>query len=858
MNAPQSATARKKTAVKSDLDPRVARLKEKMLTAPYEICMARAKYFTRSYRQTAGRDPAIRNALALKLTLEQQKISIYEDEYLSGSKTEKYLAGPLSVERGDFLRTLQMEMDFLEKKRRPFFIEDEDKRIFREEVLPYWDGRTVRDRKAASWQKMGLVDTGLLRTPLRLPDDIRFVRSVKKRAEQLIGAAREQHLSFGSIRNLIALRNELAFNNPTPAVYCFDVQGHLTLGVDKAVKYGFNAIIEQAAERRLRLQKEEPENQRGAAFLEAVIISLKAAIDYAARFVALAEQLAAKTNDADEKARLLKIAHHLRRVPAEPPRTFHEALQAVWFTEAVGEIQYGTHDVFGQGRIDQILYPLYKQDIAQGQLTEDEAIALVQEYFIKLTANVEPIPELGQEANATLANSQHCVVIGGRGRDGADATNELSFLALTAYERMGGSANQLCVRISDDTPSSFLERTLEVFRTISGIAIYNDETIEKSLLADGFALEDARDYTITGCVETCGQADTHGCVGGHEIVLPAILSLAMTNGHEPAPAPGQQRGFKSGRPDSFDSYDKFISGFRRQLAHQIEVLVKATAAKDEAYQELLPAPYVSALMGDCIENATDIVSGGSRYNFTSIDVRGLATVVDSLLAVKEIVYDNREMSLPQLNRILHDNFAESSILRGRIINKLPKYGAGEEIADKLALDIIDWIFEEMCKYRNNRGGKYRGCYYSYGNHVIDGLFLGATPDGRLAGEPISNGVAPSNLVRRSGSALDAMKAVAQFPPEKISSGISLNIRFHPKFIENDRGLKAACSMVKTYFALGGMHLQPNIVSTETLRAAQEDPAAYRDLIVKVAGYSAYFTDLGRSIQDDIIARTEFQ
>ena len=835
-------------------------MKTRLLDAPYEICMARALHFTRSYRETEGMDPCLRNALALKRTLERQKIAIEPDEFLAGTKTEKFLAGPLSVERGDFLRSLQLELDVLHLKLRPFRITREDRALFLEEVLPYWRGRSVRDAKARAWEERGLIDTGggPARGLRRWAGGAAFVRHVGAGGlRKLLGANLRAPITVGRLRTLGELRHELARNNPTPAVFCFDVQGHLSLGIDKVVTEGMGAVIGRARERLERLMREEPGNVRGRSFLEAAVISLEAAVRYAGRFAGLAAQTARRTDDPGEKRRLALIARHCRRVPGGRPRTFHEALQAAWIAQVVGEIQYGTHEVFAVGRADQYLYPFFRADIDAGRLGREEAVALLQEFFLKLTANVEPIPEVGMETNGVLGNSQHCVVIGGLAPDGSDATNELSMLMLEAHERMKGAINQLSVRFHGGSPAPFVRRTVEVFRRTNGIAVYNDDVIVGALEADGLSREDARDYCVVGCIETSGQSDTHGCPGGHELVLPAVLMLALTRGRVPPAAPGQQRGFDGGDPLACGSFENLIALFRRQLARQVRVLVDATACKDEAYRMLLPAPYVSALMDDCIEKAADMTAGGARYDFTSVDVRGLATLVDSLAAVRAFVYEKREVTLGGLVGACLRNFDGQEVLRQRLLHRAPKYGAGDAVADALALDVIGWIHDEVRTARNVRGGRYRVCFYSYGNHVIDGIMVGATPDGRRRGEPISNGVSPSDTFAPTSGPAGPLRAVAAFPPAKVSSGVSLNMRFHPSFLRTEQGVDTFAALVRTYFRLGGMHLQPNVVSTEVLRDAQRNPGKHRDLVVKVSGYSAYFTDLGRSIQEDIIGRCEF-
>ena len=787
------------------------------------------------------------------------KIFISPDERLAGNATGKFLSCPLSVERGDFLRSLQFEMEVLPLKQRPFTITDADKRAFYDEVVPYWDGRTVRDIKARAWEAGGLIRTapGLRNGIAAAVDAVRYGRYVGRAGlRAMAGAGLKARLTPRRLRTLHRLRYELARNNPTPAVLCFDVQGHLSLGVDTVVRRGMRAIIGDAKRRLKRLDREGGTPAQRA-FLEAAILSLEAAINFAGRHADLADRMAGEAAAPAERARFLAIAAHCRRVPASRPRTFHEALQAAWLALVVGQIQYGTHEVFAVGRADQYLWPFYRADLAAGRLTRAGARALLQEWYLKLSQSAEPIPEAGMETNAVLGNSQRCVTIGGLDGAGRDATNDLSFAMLEAHDGMRGAINQLSVRVHPGTPPAFLRRAAEVFRRANGIAFYNDAAIVPALRADGMRAADARDWCVVGCIETSGQSDTHGCPGGHEIVLPSVLSLALTRGARPPPAPGQMRGHDSGDPASFTTFDALVAGFRDQLAHQIRVLALATAGKDLAYKGALPAPYVSALMDGCIARATDITAGGARYDFTSVDVRGLAPLVDSLMAIRTMVYERRVVSLTELLRALDDDFAGHEALRARILKEAQKYGNGDPAADAMARDVIEWVHAEAVRYKNVRGGAFRVCFYSYGNHVIDGLMLGATPDGRRRGEPISNGVSPSNLAPPAAGPAGPLRAVASFPAEKVSSGVSLNMRFHPGFIATARGLDTFASLVKTYFDMGGMHLQPNVVSTETLRDAQAHPERHRDLIVKVSGYSAYFNDLGRAIQEDIIARAEF-
>ncbi|MCG2796747.1 MAG: hypothetical protein L6427_12975 [Actinomycetia bacterium] len=841
--------------------PRIKRLKERLTRAPYEICLERARRFTESYRETEGKHPALRNALALKATCENQPVHIYADEWIVGNKTDKYLAPVLAPERGDSLRALQLEMDILADKDRPFTITPEDRREFLRETLPYWAGECLRDRKGRNWMASGIIEPvrgNPLHTIRQIADIIRFARHVgRDNLRKMAGVRKGRKRRMRRAVTAWRVRDELSKNNPNMGVYCYDVQGHLHLGVEKVVREGFLGIKERASRSLEELDSNEHDHQDKSAFLQAVIISMDAACTYAARLHALAAGEASNTTDPEERERLEGIARSLEHAPARPARGFREGVQATWFALLIGEIQYGMHDVLGIGRTDQYLYPLFRRDLDEGRITVGEALDLLEELNLKLTANVSIFPEIGAEANGTLGVSQHCLIVGGQDAAGGDATNELSYLIVDAYERMNGAINQLSLRIHDGSPPDFLTRGVRVFRRTSGHAFFNDEVIVPALIGNGFTPEDARDYNIVGCIETSGGGNCFPCPGGHEIVLPAVLYMTMTGGHHPAPIFGQKRSIKTGEPDSFDTFADFLSAFRRQLRHNVEVLIRAVEGKDRAYEEFLPAPYISALMDGCIDDATDMTKGGAAYDFTSIIGRGLGTCADSLLAIKEFVYDRRELSLSELVDACLSNFKSREDLRQRLINSAPKYGGGDTGADEMARTLVRMFAEEVEGHTNIRGGRYRAGMYSYGNHVIDGFYIGATPDGRRRGEPMSNGISPSNRIGEGEGLTAYMKSVASVDQGALSGGVAHNVRIHPAYIQSDEGLGKMTALLKTYFDLGGMHVQPNVVSSETLLAAQKDPGSYGDLVVKVAGYSAYFTDLGRSIQDDIIDRHQF-
>jgi pyruvate formate-lyase/glycerol dehydratase family glycyl radical enzyme len=842
--------------------PRIERLKDRLLRASYDICLARAREYTRVYKETEGLDPALRNALALKATCENQPVRIYADEWIVGNKTNAYISPVIAPERGDSMRSLQIEMEVLPEKGHPFKIKPEDKKEFLEEILPYWEGRTLRDRKARNWIASGIIERvhgNPLRTARQVVQMLRFAHNAGRENLRIMAGVKEgdpQHPR----RALTAwtTRDELSKNNPNMAVYCYDVQGHLHLPVEKVVAEGFLGIKERAGRRLADLDEDEEGYKDKKAWLEAVMISMDAACIYAERLCALAAGEAANAIDPAEKERLTRIAEGLEHAPARPARTFREGVQAVWFALLIGEIQYGMHDVLGIGRTDQYLYPLFRKDMDEGRLTVCEALDLLEELNLKLTANVSLIPEIAAEANGTLGVSQHCLIIGGTDAQGNDVTNELTYLMIDAYERMHGAINQLSLRVHKNAPPEYLKRGVEVFRTTSGHAFFNDDVIVPALVRNGMSVEDARDYNVVGCIETSASGNCFPCPGGHEVVLPLVVYMTMTNGRLPVPIFGQKKSVKTGEVDTFKTFDDFMSAFDRQLEHNVEVLVKAVEGKDKAYMEFLPSPYVSSMIDGCIESATDMTRGGAVYDFTSLIGRGLATCVDSLLAIREFVYERREVSLSELTDACLRNFKGQEDLRQRLVNLAPKYGMDDEEADALGRRVVRTFTEQAEKHTNVRGGRFRAGMYSYGNHVLDGFYIGATPDGRKRGEPISNGISPSNRIGEGNGLTAYMKSVASIDHGQLSGGVSLNVKMHPSYVESDEGVAKMASLLATYFELGGMHVQPNVVSDATLRAAQDDPEAYRDLVVKVAGYSAYFTDLGRSIQNDIIDRYQFE
>lgn len=787
---------------------RIERMKEKLLSSPYEVCIERARLYTESYKETEGQPPAIRAAKALAKTLAKMTIYITEEELIVGNTTSKRLAGVIPVERGDINAVLEMEMDTMGLRKRPFIISEDDKSALREKILPYWNGKSIRDKKASLWAEKGLMKVKLL--------------------------------------------GEIDRNCPNLAIDIFDVQGHLVLGHENVIGQGLSGI-KGKAKKRLDMQAENPDERKQADFLQAVIICCESAIAFARRFAKEAERVARMEASPGRRRELLKIAENCRWVPANPPRTFHEAIQCLWFTQVIANISYGMAATFALGRVDQYLYPFYKRDVALGTITEAEVQELIDELQLKLTSNILLLPESGADVSSTLGTSPQPITVGGQTREGGDATNELSYMVLESSRRLKAVVNNLAIRIHSKTPEDFLLKACHVYRSTSGQAFYNDEVIIPALLGDGYSLEDARGYAIVGCVEPTGSGDTFACTGGNDLKLGGVLEMVFTNGDYRI-MPGQ--GLCTGDPSSFKSFDDLMDAFRRQLEHNIKMAADAVNAKDAIYRTEFPAPFVSATLTSCVENGRDATDGGACYNFGSITARGLGTTADSLAAIKKLVFDDKVLTMSEVLELLRTNFEGKDDVRQLLVNRAPKYGNDDDYVDSLAKEVASFFCREVTKHQSIRGGHFRPSFYSYGTHVLDGLFLGATPDGRMAGEVISNGISPVNAREEKGQTA-VLKSAAKLEHRLVSNGNALNLRLLPSMVQDDDTLRKVMSLVKTYFRLGGMHLQFNVVSRETLEDAQQHPQNHRDLVVRVSGYSAFFTDLGKLIQDDIIARTAF-
>jgi len=772
-------------------------------------------------------------------------VTLLDGEEIAGNRTSRLLGTVLPVERGDANLILELELDaLLSRERQPWRIAPADRHELETVILPFWRGRTVRDgRKRLSRAQGGTVwpDVG--------------PRSLYRRWRSLdIDGLRRSAAQPGGIRltRLVRFANELLFNNPAFVMNVFDVQGHLILGIRNILREGF-AGVKARAETRLATAQEAGDHE-GVSFLRAVILCCDAMKDFAARFADEAERQAAG-NCSPQRRKVLKgIAKRCRRVPYQPPRDFREAVQALWLTEVGAILAHGMPGIFAVGRIDQHLYPFFARDRARGRLTDDQAVEWMEELLIKLGTNLLLLPTAGKNTGNELGADSSAPTVGGLTPDGNDATNDLSGLILDAFENVKSMGNSFTIRLSEKTPQAFWRRALATFRTTSGAALFNDEVAIGALVGAGVAERDARDYGVIGCVEPTGDGDTFGCTSGNDISFPAALEMALLDGH--LRIMGRRIGPATGDPRTFATFDRLMRAFQQQVAFMVDLVADAVNLKDRVYKEGFPNPYVSATLTGCVEAARDMTAGGARYNFGSISARGLGTAADSLAAIRHCVYGTGEIPMADLLAMLGRKFDGDDAVRARLRFKAPKYGCDDDRADDLAKDITEHFCREVARHRTIRGGPFRPGFFSYGMHVLEGLFLGATPDGRGAGEPLSNSFSPTNGVERNGPTA-MLRSVAKIDHTLISNGCALNVKLLPAMFEGEERLDKMVALAKGFFTEGGMELSLNVVSNDTLRDAQAHPDRHRDLVVRVSGYSAFFTDLGTPLQDEIIRRTEF-
>ncbi len=807
---------------------------------------ARAKLITESYKATEGQPVITRRAEAFAHILRNIPIIIRDNELIVGSSTIAPRGCQTFPEFS--YQWLEDELDTVATRTAdPFYIAEETKAELRE-VHKYWKGKTSSE----------------LATSYMAPEAIKAI----------------EHNIF------------------TPGNYFYNGVGHVTVKYEEVLAIGYKGIIDKARAELEKCQVGDGNYAKKSHFLNAVIVSCQAVIEYAERYAELASQMAAECTDPVRKQELLQISENCSRVPANGATSFYEACQSFWFVQQLLQVESSGHSI-SPGRFDQYMYPYYKADIDKGVITREAAQELLDCIWVKLNDLNKVRDAASAEGFAGYSLFQN-LIVGGQDKDGNDVTNDLSVMCILASMHVHLPMPSLSIRVWNGSPHELLIKAAELTRTGIGLpAYYNDEVIIPALQNRGLTLEDAREYNIIGCVEPQKAGKTDGWHDAAFFNMCRPLELVFSNGMDK----GELVGIQTGDVTKMTTFEEFFDAYKKQMEYCISLMVNADNAIDVAHAERVPLPYESCMVDDCLSRGLSVQEGGAVYNFTGPQGFGIANMADSLYAIRKLVYEDKKVSMEEYKQALAWNYDKGldqqsvsdmseMILKGmqdagmavntdtakavlqtvmrlkpteeqlrrfteihHMIDEVPKFGNAIDDVDYFARDVAYTYSRPLQKYMNPRGGHYQAGLYPVSANVPLGGQTGATPDGRYAHTPVADGVSPSAGKDVKGPTA-AATSVSRLDHFIVSNGTLFNQKFHPSALAGREGLEKFVALIRTFFDQKGMHMQFNVVDRETLLDAQKHPENYAHLVVRVAGYSALFTTLSRSLQDDIIRRTE--
>ncbi|TNF38533.1 MAG: glycyl radical protein [Bacteroidetes bacterium] len=780
---------------------RVMRLREQSLNATETITAERAQLITRFYssREAQGLSAPVLRARAFEYLLRNKAICINEGELIVGERGPAPKATPTYPEIS--LHSLQ-DLDILDGREKVYFrVSDEVKKIYSEEIIPYWKGRSNRDRimERMTPEWLAAYKAGI------------FTEFQEQRAPgHTVLGYKMFHTGF------LDLKNEIA-----GAVAALDFRN-------------------------------DPHAYERNEELKAMEIACDAIIMYAGRHAEKLESMAGEEKDEARIAELREMAAVCRRVPAHAPETFHEMLQHYWFIHLGVVTELNPWDSFNPGRLDQHLWPVYRKEVENGTLTPDQAFELLGCFWVKFNNHPSP-PKMGVTAQESNTYTDFCLInLGGVKPDGTDAVNPMSHILLDVIQEMRILQPSSMVQVSRKNPDAFVHKALDIIRTGFGQpSVFNTEAIIQELLRQGKSITDARNGGASGCVETGAfGTECYWLTGYFNLVK--ILEVTLYNGFDPRT--GVQVGPKTGDPASFSTFDEFMLAYREQINYFADVKIRGNNVIEKTFAIHLPVPFLSLLLEDCIANGKDYNAGGARYNTTYIQGVGLGSITDILTSVRFNIYDRKRFTWNELLAALKENFEGHEQMQYDMIYNTPKYGNDDDYADAQAVSVFEFFHDAVSGRPTPRGGTHRINMLPTTSHVYFGNVTGATPDGRKAYVPLSEGISPFQGVDRQGPTA-VIKSASKIDHLR-TGGTLLNQKFSPEFFEDENSYQKLTALIRSYFSLDGHHIQFNVVNADTLRDAQKNPELYRDLIVRVAGYSDYFNDLGEDLQNEIIRRTE--
>lgn len=781
--------------------PRIENLLKAYWQSKPEVDIERARIYTQSYKETEGEEVIIRRAKAFKKYCDERKINVPENQLIMGDTAVKPRAG--AVDPVFHTGWLSQELHTIsERKQDPYYISPEDVRELEEEIFPYWSGKSVGDhwiKQIPPWVRELAVKTGIID---------------------------------------VEIKTQSAAGETAP--YC-----------EMLIQKGFGALKEEAKTHMEALDLYDPEDYSKITFYQASLLTLEGISSYITRHGKMAEELA-KTAEGVRKQELLEIAKNCYHLAEGKPQTFWQGLQFVYFILA-GCMMEGNGPSYSPGRVDQYLYPLYDADIAEGKLTMAGALELIESFYVKAA---ETTWFLSENACMYFAGYQpfHSIIVGGIDRRGKDVTNELSWLFITAKMDVKLHGPSLCVRAHKQSPEDFLIHVAKLARLGTGFpAIYNDESAIKMMLLSGATMEEAREYQMVGCVEPFISGKMAKWSDGGHYNYGAAIEFVLTNGRSTING-GKILGLQTGNPADM-TFDELKEAVKQQLQYMIKAISICANVNEKVCAELTPYPFVSTLLDGTYRTGKDLTVGGVKYTIgPALIGTGIADLVNSLSAIKKHVYKDKTITMDELVLALEHNFEGKEDLRLMLQNTTPMYGNDIEEVDAMAGEMTDFAYGVISSLASWRGPHFISGLYPVSSHVPHGLVVGALPYGRLAGKALADGCSPNGGTDKEGPTA-VLNSVAKINHEVHTSGTLLNMRLDPSTVEGDIGLKRITQIIRTFVDLNIYHIQFNVVNSEVLRSAQEKPDEYKSLIVRVAGYSAYFTELCREMQDDIIQRT---
>ena len=780
---------------------RIRKLREQSLNAENRISAERALLITEFYQSgMADAEPVpVQRALAFKYILEHKYICVNEGELIVGERGPAPKATPTYPEI--CIHSLQ-DLEILNDRPKVSFKSDETTRAaYRDIIIPYWKGKSNRDRifqnLPQEWKEAYTAGV--------------FTEFQEQRAP-----------------------------------------GHTALGI-KMFRTGLLDLKEEIAESLAKTDLvNDPEGVDKRDELRAMDIVCDAMIRYAERYAERLEELAAEEKDPVRKKELEKMAAICRRVPAHAPTTVHEALQHYWFIHLGVVTELNPWDSFNPGRLDQSLYPLYKKQLEEGTVTQEEVYEMLQSFWVKFNNHPSP-PKVGVTAEESNTYTDFCLInVGGVKEDGSDGVNEMSYILLDVIREMRLLQPSSMIQVSKKNPDRFIRAAVEIIKTGFGQpSVFNTDALVQEMLRAGKDVRDARNGGCSGCVET-GAFGTEAYILTGYFNLPKILELTLNDGFDKRT--GKQIGLKTGTATDYRTYEELFAAYKAQVQHFMRIKLTGNNIIERIFMKYMPVPFLSVLIEDCIRNGKDYMCGGARYNSSYVQGVGLGSITDMLTALRYHVYDKKTIAMETMEKALANDFNGFEELQYQLVYHTPKYGNDDDYADEQEVQVFDMYYDVLSGHKSPRGADYRVNMLPTTCHVYFGKVTGATPDGRNAWKVLSEGISPVQGADTNGPTA-VIRSAAKIDHIK-TGGTLLNQKFTPSLLSTEEGCNNLVHLIRAYFRMDEHHIQFNVVDADTLREAQKHPEDYRDLIVRVAGYSDYFNDLGEDLQNEIICRTE--